>query len=90
MQKICCVHHPQHRAAAAAQFVLFLDHVALDVDAAHDRAARVFQRVNEPHAPVHTITTQFRLALAFERLAYLDEPSVAVTKPFVFTNEMPC
>ena len=48
------------------------------------------QRVNQSRAPVHTITTQFRLALAFERLAYLDEPSVAVAEPFVFRQKMPC
>jgi hypothetical protein len=89
MQKICCVHHPQHRAAAAAQFVLFLDHVALDVDAAHDRAARVFQSVNQSRAPVHTITAQCRLALAFEGCAHLYQPSVAVTEALVFRQKMP-
>ena len=83
------VQHPQHSAAAATQLVIALDHIALNIDTAYDWPRSISQRVDQPNAAVHTITTQCRLALAFERHAHLDYTAIVEAEAFTFRQEMP-
>ena len=89
MQKICCVQHPQHSAAAAAQFVVAFNHVAFDVNAAEDRTRGISQRIDKPHTTMHAVVAQCRLTLAFERHANFNQAAVIVAKALVFAQKVP-
>jgi hypothetical protein len=83
------IQHPKHRAAAATEFIVTLNYVAFDLHTTYDRTSGVSQSINQSYAPVHTITTQYGLTLAFEGLAHLYQPPVAVAEAFVFAQKMP-